>query len=40
MYELGEVLHKTLEEIRAMPVEEFVGWLAHFERRRKARKQK
>lgn len=30
MYSLGEVLHKTMAEIGAMPYDEFLGWIAHF----------
>lgn len=30
MHRLGEVLHKTLEEIRAMPVDDFESWRAWF----------
>lgn len=33
MYQLGEALHKTLDEIGAMSVSEFNGWLAHYKRK-------
>lgn len=29
MYQLADRLHKTLDEIMAMPVSEFHGWMAH-----------
>jgi len=29
-YALAEILHKTLDEIEAMTVEEFNGWIAYF----------
>lgn len=28
-YSLADRLHKTLGEIMAMPVEEFLGWIAY-----------
>ncbi|ATE84727.1 hypothetical protein phi3LM21_p41 [Sinorhizobium phage phi3LM21] len=31
MYSLAVKLNKTLSEIEAMPVDEFVGWVAFFE---------
>jgi hypothetical protein len=31
LYQLAEKLHKTLAEISAMPVAEWLGWLAYFE---------
>lgn len=37
MYQLGEILGKTLDEIGAMTVEEFNGWRAYFERKAAAR---
>lgn len=30
MYSLAEVLHKTLDEIGDMTIEEFNGWIAYF----------
>ena len=29
-YSLADRLHKTLTEIDAMPVEEYLGWVAYF----------
>lgn len=37
MYELAEVLHKTVAEIGQMSAEEFQGWKAHFKLRKEAR---
>ncbi len=28
MHDLGSLLHKTMGEMEAMPVEEFLGWQA------------
>lgn len=36
MYQLAEVLHKTVSEIEDMPVAEFNGWMAYFKRKREA----
>jgi len=36
-YQLAEVLHKTVAELDEIPQEEFEGWQAHFERKRKER---
>lgn len=30
MFQLGEVLCKTVAEIGEMPYAEFMGWVAHF----------
>lgn len=30
MYELAEILHKTVAEVGEMSVSEFHGWIAHF----------
>lgn len=35
MYELAEILHKTVAEVEGMSVSEFNGWVAHFEAKRK-----
>jgi len=34
-YGLAEALHKTVDEIEQMTYEEFNGWIAYFEVRRK-----
>jgi len=31
IYSLAARLNKTISEIEAMPVDEFVGWIAYFE---------
>ena len=30
MYQLAECLHKTLDEIKSMTANEYVGWIAYF----------
>lgn len=31
LYSLADRLHKTVEEIRALPIDEVVGWIAYFQ---------
>jgi len=33
VFQLAELLHKSVTEIRALPVSELYGWLAYFEDR-------
>lgn len=36
-FQLAEVLHKTLEEIDAMSVDQFHGWIAYFRHKTRMR---
>lgn len=39
-YALAEVLHKTLDELDEMTIDEFLGWIAYFEIKEQRRKDK
>jgi hypothetical protein len=35
IYSIAESLHKTIAEIEEMTVEEFIGWIAYFNKKAK-----